>query len=501
LIVTTAHPSRSYEVKQAASDLGALAALLLTALITRAVWFGDPVAGFDEQIYSFVGWRITQGDLPYVDLWDRKPFGLFLIFTAAHAAFGPEAIAYQIVAFLFALGGSWLVRSISLSLVDRFSATVAGVLYLLLLAAYGGDSGQTEVFHTPLMLLMAWLVIDWRRNDAVERALLAMLVGGLALQVKYTVLPQCAFFGAYALWGRWRAGGSFIELAGLSLAFAILGLLPTALIAGWFAAQGEFPAFWFANFVSFFSREPSEFGRFWPGHISGALPIAVLIFAGAYASLRLNPPRDWRLSAFFGGWALAAFASVILPSTTYLYYYGALAAPAVLVALPLIDRHSPAKWIPAALLVLSLLWIVNPAERYEHAKSERLAEQRLSAAVSPFVGRNENCLYVFDGPTVLYRTTNSCLPTRFIYPDHLNNALERNALGVSQGAEVRRILSTRPGVIVTASVPVTPQCKECLALVKNATNADYRPLITISQYDRAITAWVRRDISQVAPAR
>ena len=141
MIVTTAHPSRSYEVKQAASDLGALAALLLTALITRAVWFGDPVAGFDEQIYSFIGWRITQGDLPYVDLWDRKPFGLFLIFTAAHAAFGPEAIAYQIVAFLFALGGSWLVRSISLSLVDRFSATVAGVLYLLLLAAYGGDSG------------------------------------------------------------------------------------------------------------------------------------------------------------------------------------------------------------------------------------------------------------------------------------------------------------------------------------------------------------------------
>lgn len=499
-MASTARLSQPVGRTRASFNWIVLAVFVLVALVTRATWFGDPVADFDEQIYSLIGWRMTQGDVPFVDLWDRKPFGLFLIFAASHAIFGPGPIAYQAVALMFGLGGAWLVYLLSLRLVDRVSATVAGSLYLMLLAAYGSYSGQTEVFHAPLMLLTAWLVIDWRRDDAVRRALLAMLVAGATLQVKYTVLPQCAFFGTYALYGRWRMQASFREIAALAAAFALLGILPTALVAAWFAAQGQFDAFWFANFISFFSREPSEFGRFWPGHIKGALPIATIATVGIYSALRLNPPRDRRVYAFFLGWALAAFASVILPSTIYLYYYGALAAPAVLVALPLIDRSSPAKWFPAALLMVSLLVIINPPERYSHATSERLAEKRLSDAIRPFVSSGRECLYIFDGPTALYRTTESCLPTRFIYPDHLNNALERNALGVSQVAEVRRILLTRPAVIVTASHPVTPQCQECLALVRNTARASYRPLITITQYDRTITAWVRRDINPTANA-
>ena len=215
----------------------ALGVLVAVALVTRGTWFGDPVADFDEQLYSFIGWRMTEGDLPYADLWDRKPFGLFLIFAFSHWLLGPEPLAYQTLALLSALGGAWLVYLLSLRLVDGASAIVAGALYLLLLAAYGSYSGQTEVFHTPLMLLMLWLVLDWHRPDATKRALIAMAVGGMALQVKYTVLPQCAFFGAYALYGRWRMGASLPGLALLAAAFAAAGVLPTVLVAAWSASS------------------------------------------------------------------------------------------------------------------------------------------------------------------------------------------------------------------------------------------------------------------------
>ena len=106
---------------------------------------------------------------------------------------------------------------------------------------------------------------------------------------------------------------------------------------------------------------------------------------------------------------------------------------------------------------------------------------------------------MFDGPTVLYRTTGSCLPSRFVYPDHLNNALETPALGVSQTDEVARILANHPGVIVTASRAVTPQQPDNLARVRDATGRNYRPLITMSLHDRAITAWVRRDLARPRP--
>lgn len=476
-------------------DWLATAVLALVVLATRGIWFGDPVAEFDEQLYSLIGWRMTEGDLPYVDLWDRKPFGLFAIFAAAHWLFGPEPIAYQAVASLFAFAGAMLVYALSRELVDRATSTVAGALYVMFMALYGSQSGQSEIFFMPLMLAMLWLVRDWRRPDATRRALWAMALGGIALQVKYTVLPQCLFLGAFALYGRWRSGVTVPGLLKLSALFALLGVLPTVAVALLYAAMGQFDAFWFANFVSFFDRAPSEAGRLHPRLLVGSIPLAVPALVGLYAALRLNPPRDWRTYGLYSGWALSVAASILLPATTYLYYLAAFAPAAVLLALPLLDRTARARWVPALLLAGGALWLLDLPDRYERSLGERRTEQRLSDALAAHVGAERDCLYVFDGPAALYRTTRTCLPTKFIYPDHLNNALERGSLGVSQPAEIRRILAARPGAIVTADKPVTDQCAECLELVDDAVAAEYRPLVSAALHGRMITGWVRQDLA------
>lgn len=477
------------------ADWFAAAVLIVALLATRAIFFGDPVADFDEQLYSFVGWRMTEGDLPYVDQWDRKPFGLFAIFAVAHWLFGPGAIAFQLAASLAALAGALLVYFLAREQVDRASAAVAGVLYLLFLALYGSQSGQSEVFHTPMMLAMLWLVRDWRRPDAPRRAVLAMLIGGLALQVKYTVLPQCLFFGAWALLGQWRTGARLPRLARRAALFALLGMLPTMLVALFYFWRGHFDEFWFANFVSFFDRVSPPGGRLRHDLVIAYIPLALMVLPGLYAAFRMNAPHDWRAYRLHVAWLLAALATVLLPGTVYGYYYAALVAPAILVALPIIDRKGPLRFVPAVLLLIFAIQLYNPVARHTGSMAERRAEARLSSALAPYVGAERDCLYVFDGPTALYRTTGSCLPSRFVYPDHLNNALETPALGVSQTDEVARILADRPGAIVTAGRAVTPQQPDNLARVKEATHRDYRPLITISLHDRAITAWVRRDLS------
>lgn len=482
--LTAARPSR---------DWLAAAVLALVVLATRGIWFGDPVAEFDEQLYSLVGWRMTHGDLPYIDLWDRKPFGLFAIFAAAHWLFGPEPVAYQALAAVFALAGAMLVYGLARDLVDRATATVAGALYVMLMALYGSQSGQSEIFFMPLMLAMLWLVRDWRRPGAVRRAAIAMLIGGIALQVKYTVLPQCVFFGAYALYGQWRRGTKLPGLAGLAVLFGALGILPTAIVGALYAYWGHFDAFWFANFVSFFDRIPG--GRFHAGHLIALYPIGVPIVAGLYAAWRLNPPADWGTYGLYAGWTVATLGTVFLPGTVYLYYYGALAPCAVLLALPLMDRRTVFGIASAVLLLIGPGRAIDLPHRYVSSQNERRTEMRLSAAIAPYVGSRDNCLYVFDGPTVLYRTTGSCVPTRFVYPDHLNNALEIRAIGVDQPAEIARILAGRPGVIVTAGHAVTVQRRKNLALIEEATQRDYRPLITASLQTRSITAWVRRDLT------
>lgn len=51
--------------------------LTLVALVARWVTFGNPVIGFDEQFYLLVGDRMLHGAMPFVDIFDRKPVGLF----------------------------------------------------------------------------------------------------------------------------------------------------------------------------------------------------------------------------------------------------------------------------------------------------------------------------------------------------------------------------------------------------------------------------------------
>jgi hypothetical protein len=470
--------------------------LLLLAVFTvahRAIWFGDPVADFDEQLYSFIGWRMQFGELPFVDWWDRKPFGLFAIFGLIHALFGPSALAYQIVAAGFAFAAAWLTFLLARRCVDRVSATFAAAIAVMLLSAYASYSANSEVFFAPLMLGMVALLVDAQHPQFARRAMLAMLLGGLALQVKYTVLPQCASFGAWALWAEYRRGRPLPSLAVLAAFFALLGLLPTVAVGLFYAAVGHFDAFWFANFASFFERAAAPQGRWASSHAVGVAPLLVLAVGGIYAALRLHPPRPFATWVFFVAWALSALASVLLPGTVYLYYYAALSAPAALVALPLLDRTGPLKIGPALVLSGILLVLLSLPDRRIQSLEQREAASSLAGAIAPHVGSEDDCLWIWDGPTVLYRLTGSCVPTRYVYPDHLNNVLESGALEVDQVEEIGRILAMRPGAIVTADKGMTIRNRQAKALIEAALARDYEPGLTVEMHGRKLTAWVPAD--------
>ncbi len=476
-------------------DAGAvhLLALALFTIALRSMWFGDPVADFDEQLYSFIGWRMQFGELPFVDWWDRKPFGLFGIYAVAHGLFGSSSLAYQLVATGFAIGAAFLTFHLARRLVDRLTASFAGAITVLLLSAYGSYSGQSEVFLAPMMLGMAALLVDADHPQFTRRAALAMLLGGLALQVKYTVLPQCLLFGGWALWVECRRNAAPRRLAAIAAMFAFMGLLPTVAVGVFYAALGEFDAFWFANFASFFERAAAPQGRWGEKHALGVAPLVVLAGGGLYAALCIRRPEPFGTWMFYAAWAASALVSVLLPGTVYLYYYAALAAPAALVSLPLLNRASPLKLWPALVLSAILLALLSLPDRRAQSLQERGEVQDIADAIAPHVGSKTDCLWIWDGPAVLYRLTDSCVPTRFVYPDHLNNALETGALEVGQVAEISRILAQRPGAIVTADEGMTIRNREALALVEAALMRDYRRAKSAQMHGRLITAWVRRD--------
>ena len=369
----------------------ALAAALLLALavLTRAQTLGNPVLGFDEQFYLVVGDRMISGTLPYVDIFDRKPIGLFLIFAGARLLGGDGTLAYQLVALAFAAATALAIYALVRRDAGAHAALGGGALYLCWLAFLEGDGGQAQVFMNLPMALAALGVARARAKPGAGiglRGLPPMLLAGVALQIKYTAAFEAAAFGLTLLWTAWADGRSWAAVARFAALWALAGALPT--LAAWaaYAALGHGDAFVFANFVSAFGRSSDPPGVAWRG---AALIMVILLPLVALAAIaspaatsaarrERNFVRVWAVAALAG---MAAWGSFAAPQ----YALGAL-VPLAAAAAPAFDRR--ARVPSAAALAIGLVggqvlinmtaaWRGSPAEVAAFVHAARPAKRRL----------------------------------------------------------------------------------------------------------------------------
>ena len=69
--------------------------------------------GRDQGIYAVVGDGILRGEMPYRDLWDFKPPGIFLVHALSQALFGKHMFAVRLLEVLSLLGCVGCLRAIS----------------------------------------------------------------------------------------------------------------------------------------------------------------------------------------------------------------------------------------------------------------------------------------------------------------------------------------------------------------------------------------------------
>lgn len=415
--------------------------LAIMALAVRAQTFGNPVVGFDEQFYLLVGDRMWAGAWPYVDIFDRKPVGLFVIYGAIRALGGEGTIQYQLVAAGFATATAYLINVIALRLTGRFGAMAAAIAYLLWLNFCEGEGGQSPVFYNLPMVAAAAIVGRAGGRTTTWRGVAAMSLVGVAMQIKYTALFEGVFFGVALLVGEFHRRAPWPGIIANTALWVAAALAPTALSWGVYALHGAGDAFIFANFVSQFGRLSDSAATMATGLavIAGIVsPLAVFVILGARA-------LAGRMLTFVRLWlAVAVAAMLILRSFASPHYALPLLVPLVLCAAPAFERYR--RSILAVLVVAAVAGQVVLASIRE-AKGGRAEAMAVVDASRP---RHGGCLYVYDGYPALYRLTGSCLPTRFAFPGHLNSANEAStaALGVDPTAEVARILALRPETIV-----------------------------------------------------
>ena len=144
----------------------AIALIVAVAIATRIVGWWNPVAHVDDQFYLLAGEELLKGHWPYIDVWDRKPLGLFLLYAGIAWIGGGTILGLNLVATAFAASTAIVVRQIALRFASPLAALLAALTYLFVLPLYGGQNGQSPVFYN--LLIAGAVLLLFRASEAPE---------------------------------------------------------------------------------------------------------------------------------------------------------------------------------------------------------------------------------------------------------------------------------------------------------------------------------------------
>jgi len=487
------------------------------ALATRVWLFGDPVIQVDEQFYLLAGDRVLKGAIPYVDIWDRKPVGIFLLYAAIRLLGGEGIYQYQLAATLAAGLTGYLIAIMALRLTNIRGAAMAAVAYPLWLLIFDGGGGQTPVWYNLAIACAALLVMKAWCDDLSERALIvlgagAMLLTGIALQIKYSAVFEGLFFGLALTWRSWTFDRSWSRTMGRALSWALIALAPTLAVIGWYWRTGHFDAFAYANFRSIFLRTEAPRGTLLLRMltiIGLALPLLLCALAQWHSWRgRVSDDRAEHARRFTIAWLISSLCGVAVFGTYFIHYFLPVLVPLTLACAAMLGDSNAGVAIfaggrrlqlsTAAFLILSgfALTMLTVPKRLR-ARGE---DNQVRALADTIKSNMQGCLFVFDGDPILYHLTHACIPTTLAFPNHLNEQMEAGAVGVDPRREVARILASDKVDIVVDSIPRDAGYNPSTAAIAHRMIvADYRPIAVfrVGSHERIVYKRIRA-LSQTA---
>lgn len=425
----------------AVRQAGLLARYALLALAVRLVLLGSPVVHVDENFYLLVGERWAHGALPFVDIWDRKPVGLFVLYRMLASLPGDGLLWVQLAGIAATAIGALIIRELARSIAPDRGAALAGAVYVMAMPAFSCAFGQAPVFYNPIIALAMLRVIGERpaeiRTMPWRGALVTMALVGVALQIKYSAVFEGSAIALMLLWRRAAAGlDRRTLLQGVAL-MAGAALAPTILALIGYALAGHAADFLDANFLSILNRR-TDTAAAW-----ARLGMQTLALAPFALAIAMGPwPRTIE-AGLLRAWALAAVAGYLLFGTWFDHYVAPLLVPLCVLAAPALHAR---RRIGALLLGASAIGgLAVMAVQLHHHGTRAEFDHICARARTELRG---GAFYLFDGDPAFYRCVGAPIPTRYAFPGHLDSWTEARAIGTDPAREVARIMLARPDVVL-----------------------------------------------------
>ena len=354
--------------------------ITLVALVVNqsAVHWRDDTA--DSHLFAYYGWCVAHGAVPYVDIWDNKPPGIFWLNaigttlcgsgTCADVAVGAVGLAVALLAF------AGIVRTTYHRTITALGVAFGAMLLTQVYFHCGANRTETWVVACEALAVLAYL--RWHRTGGIWWILCAGLAAGAAPCFKQSGIAAGLAITVHLLatqmmsvvrrgrsvWLAWIAGGLAVPL------FSLIVLAAQGAIGDAYFAIVQFNRAYFDAGQSSWTRVADAAREYWPKlqSLGGVLVLVgfaliLLLIAG----VRRKPHSRPGPLLFLLWGALSFYAALISPGRLAYHLMPVLTPIALLALYPLhyvVARHGLVRTLTArpailvAVLVFASLWTV-----------------------------------------------------------------------------------------------------------------------------------------------
>jgi hypothetical protein len=264
--------------------------------------------GRDQGIYALVGEGLLHGKLPYRDLWDFKPPGIFFVYALAQAAFGKSMLAPRLleVLGLFALvacSGRLAQTFFGNKTVGYVGGAIAALIHAELEFWHTGQPETFGGFVTVFALVLA--TEEGKRSRRFARWAAVGLAFGCAALLKPPLGGGALVCAAYLARREQQSSDALRARLLPVLAVGCGFLLPIGALALWFWARGGLPAlYWTMHDFTPGYTALGWAGRSAPAMFYYALQEAFFKFsavaaAGVIAAIAISPMHQREREGLF----------------------------------------------------------------------------------------------------------------------------------------------------------------------------------------------------------
>ena len=394
----------------------------------------------DSGVFLYVGWRLLNGDIPYLDVWDHKPPLIYFV-DALGIALTPDSLwGVWILQFVFIFFTLFLIFKL-LDQAFGLYAAVAGTTVLTSgILTILGKGNVTEEYALSFQALGLLLFVSaWKKDFPIRDSFWIGLVGGLAFNFKQTTIGIWITYGLFLLAIRLLQRRSPLR----DLLSLLAGwFVPSLVFILYFASQNALADFWeqayLYNFVYIGKHEGIR--RLIPVFIKGftylrtgwVLYLAILGWLAGlgYAWLKRKSFAEIHPLILIALVTLPIEVLLVLVSgRSILHYYltplpimGILAgvlvytAPFLLGKISALASQTVVRWVPGIALLAVLLGQYEQIQYYPDYM--RVMSDNDYAAVIDYVAKNTEAhdkVLLIGAESVVNFLTRREAPTRYVY--------------------------------------------------------------------------------------